>query len=257
MKVVIIGSGNVATVLGNKIAGAGHEIVQVAGRNAEKVSSLACSLKTACTTNLFDINLLADVYLIAVTDAAIEKIASILKLNNQLVLHTAASVSKEILAICSTQYGILYPLQTFTAGFVTSSSIPLLIDGNNQEVKEKVESLALTLSDDVSFVNDEQRLHYHLAAIFVNNFTNHLFAIANEFCTIKGLNFNILEPLLDETILRVKKQSPATVQTGPARRGDEGTISKHQALLKDNLEMLDLYNCLTMSIRRYYEGKNI
>src|SRR5438046_10726423 len=106
MKVIIIGSGNVATILGKKISGSGHEIIQVAGRNVEKVKALSSLFKADYTTNLQDLSALADIYIICVADHAISGVVKELKLNNKLVVHNAAAVSKELLDGSSDNSGV-------------------------------------------------------------------------------------------------------------------------------------------------------
>ena len=234
MKVIIIGSGNVASVLGKKILAAGHEIIQVAGRNVENLASLSSSLKTTYTTNLLEIKKDADIYIISVSDLAIGSVISQLKLKNQILVHTAGSVSKDALATGSANYGILYPLQSLKKEVTIIPGIPVLVDANNVQTQEKLEKFASSWSDMVSFANDDERLKLHLAAVFVNNFTNHLIAIADEFCSLNQLNFKLLLPLIEETILRIKEHPAVLVQTGPARRNDHETMEKHRKLLQQN-----------------------
>lgn len=71
MKVVIIGTGNVATVLGKKIMAAGHTIAQVVGRDFEKSNILASTLQSNPVYNTRYINLTADIYIIAVSDSSV------------------------------------------------------------------------------------------------------------------------------------------------------------------------------------------
>ena len=136
MKVVIIGTGNTASVLGKKIQGAGHEILQVVGRSFEKTNHLASILNCNAAYNPRYINMFADIYIIAVIDAAIPDVARQLRLKNKVVVHTAASVSKDVLSVCSENFGVLYPLQTLIKEATSIPSIPVLIDGNNETTKK-------------------------------------------------------------------------------------------------------------------------
>lgn len=257
MKVVIIGSGNVGTAFAKRISGAGHEIIQIISRNVENARSLASHFNSEYTTNLFEVNRLADIYIICVADFAIYDVAFQLKLNKSLIVHTAASVSKDVLAGCSENYGVLYPLQTFRKEIASVPPIPVFVDASNPETEERLLSFASEWADTVSFATDEERIKLHLAAVFVNNFTNHLFAIAAKFCSDNGLEFNLLKRLIEETILRVEKIDPSAVQTGPAIRKDFGTIRKHQEMLENNPQVLELYNCLTNSIIAFYDRNKL
>jgi len=252
MKVVIIGTGNVATVLGRKIVEAGHEIVQVIGRNQDNLTLIASLLNAAATSNIYGINLLADLYIITVSDSAIQAVVKELKLNDHLVVHTAGAVSKEMLATCSVNYGVLYPLQSLKKEMEIIPEIPFLIDGSNVETLDALQKFALQLSHKVLNANDEQRLKLHIAAVFANNFTNHILAAAYDYCIQEKLEFNILYSLIKETIVRIEKVPPSQAQTGPAVRNDNISIEKHQQILQAHPFILNLYNTLTDSIKAYY-----
>lgn len=257
MKVVIVGSGNVATALGKKIAGSGHEIIQVAARNAENAAALASSFGAAYTANLMEISKEGDFYLVAVSDGAIEAVASNLKLNNQIVVHTAASVSKEVLKHCSHNYGVLYPLQTFRKEISVVPPIPVFLDANNNDTLMRLQCFAAPWAASVAVGTDEQRSKLHLAAVLVNNFINHLLGLSELYCNSNGLDFKDLKPLIEETVERGMKQSPTTVQTGPAVRNDFATIEKHRRMLQDHPDLLNIYNTLTASIESYYNKSKI
>ncbi|HEX8462809.1 MAG TPA: DUF2520 domain-containing protein, partial [Segetibacter sp.] len=241
MKVVIIGSGNVASVLGQRIKAAGNGILQVIGRNQNKAAVLAAHLECSFSTNLLEINTSADLYIIAVSDNAIESIANQIKIKDRLIVHTAAAVSMEALSVASKNYGILYPLQTLKTGISEETKIPIVINGNNAENLDKIKIFSENWVDSVTVATDEERLKIHVAAVFVSNFTNHLFTVAEKYCNEEHLNFNALYPLIEETIRRIEQVSPALVQTGPAVRADTNTIQKHQQLLTAYPKINNLY----------------
>jgi predicted short-subunit dehydrogenase-like oxidoreductase (DUF2520 family) len=253
MKVVIIGSGNVATVIGRKILAGGHQILQVAGRNVEKLKTLSSHLNTAYTANLNEVNLLADIYIISVSDNAIGLITPQLKLNNKVVVHTAAAVSKDVLCVCTDHFGVLYPLQSLRKEMTIIPEIPILIDPSDEQTKQALIDFASTWTDIVLVTSEDERLKLHLAAVFVNNFTNHLFAVSKSFCDANGLNFSILKPIIKETISRLEIMSPFNVQTGPAMRKDLLTIEKHKMVLEGYPDLQTVYDCLTNSILKMYE----
>jgi predicted short-subunit dehydrogenase-like oxidoreductase (DUF2520 family) len=252
MKVVIIGAGNVASVLGRKISQAGHEIVQVVGRNAERVTDLAAELKSKATIVLSEIDSQADIYIISIADQAVKEAASYLNVNNGIVVHTAAGVSKEVLASISENYGVLYPLQTLRKEMSVIPKIPVILDGSNVFTIETLWTFATGWADSVSFADDEERLRLHVAAVVVSNFPNHLFALAEEYCEKNGLKFNRLMPLIEETISRVKYGPVFRLQTGPAVRSDFVTIARHQQVLEMEPGLLKVYNLLTDSIVSFY-----
>ena len=248
MRIVIVGSGNVATVLGGLIKKAGHEILQVISRDAAHAKELADELGCSYTDHDGMVNKDADIYLISVKDSALYELNKFFNVGNKLVLHTAGSISKDVLQSISTNYGVLYPLQSLRKEMNTVSSIPLLIDGNTNEALILIEDFGRSISDNVSKAGDEERLKLHVAAVIVSNFTNHLYALAEDFCKKEQVDFQLLVPLIRETADRVTSNSPAAVQTGPALRNDIFTLDKHLRLLSAYPKLKYLYLKFTESI---------
>lgn len=251
MDIVIIGSGNVAAVLGRKFIAAGHRILQVVSRNASAASALAYEWDIFSTNYMSSINPEAEVYLIAVNDEAIDDVANDLVLTGKIVAHTAASVPKEILKKVTNHYGVFYPLQSLRKDMDKLPDIPVFIDGSDELTKRKLQALAQSIAGkNVIEAGEIDRLKIHVAAVVVSNFTNHLYAMAEEFCRKEGLDFSQLQPLIEETALRIKDISPKEAQTGPAIRHDGETILKHLELLKDHPQLKSIYVLLTESIQQ-------
>jgi predicted short-subunit dehydrogenase-like oxidoreductase (DUF2520 family) len=252
MDIVIIGSGNVATVLGRKFKKAGHRILQVVGRNASAASKLAYELGTESTNYISLIDKKAEVYIIAVPDDVIADIVSELKLpEKKIVAHTAASVSKDILGKVSSHYGVFYPLQSLRKEMTVLPDVPIFFDGNDETTQKTLEQLAHSIAEEkVIRAGDDSRLKLHVAAVIVSNFTNHLYALAEEYCRKEGLDFKQLLPLIEETASRIKDVSPQQAQTGPAIRHDKETLEKHLELLKGYPQLKSIYLLLTESIQQ-------
>ena len=248
MDIVIIGTGNTATVLGRKLKKAGHNIVQVFGRNTSEASDLAYELDTESTNYWNVVNKTADLYIIAVSDIAIEEVFRELQLSDKTVVHTAASVPKDVLKGGAKHYGVLYPLQSLKkdAGYIPE--IPMIIDASDRKTMNMLDVLAHTISDRVVEADDATRVKLHLAAVMVNNFTNHLYALVEKYCKDEDLDFYLLQPLIRETAARLDTISPAKSQTGPAVRGDTTTIEKHLELLRKYPQLKKLYELFTDSI---------
>ena len=257
MKVVIIGTGNVATVVGKLIVSKGHSIVEVVGRNNLTTQLLAQVLDAKPNNDLKTINPNADLYIIAVADNAIKAIAEELRLENKLVVHTAGSVAIGKLKASSNLYGVLWPLQTIRKEVITTPMIPFVIDANTQSAYQLLHAFASTLSNQIKMANDEKRVKMHLAAVVVSNFSNHLFALANDYCKQEALDFSMLLPLMQETIEKIKHHQPHSVQTGPAVRNDTITIAKHEDLLQQHQSLQHLYKELSDSIISYQEKTTI
>ncbi len=252
MRVVMLGSGNTATVLSDIIFKSGHQIVQVVSRNEQNAKSLASLY--AASTALLDAHQFeeADIYILALHDAALDHLEKIPAIKGKFVVHTAGAISINVLKDISSNYGVVYPLQSLSkfAGIVPE--IPFLVDGNTQETLHHVLGFAKTLSDEVIEANDDARLNYHVAAVFVNNFTNHLYALAELFCENERIDFKNLFPLIDETTRRVKTNSPYLTQTGPAIRDDIFTLNRHLQALTSKPDLKYIYLKLTESIIKHH-----
>lgn len=249
MQVVIIGTGNTATVFGRLLSKKGHHVVQVYGRDILKAEILAEELKATPTAVLSTLSKNADLYLIAVADRAVTEIATQLDINDHLVVHTTASLSKHVLKEVSKKYGVVYPLQSLRKEMSLDTPIPLLIDGNTEEVTAELEQIAFGLSSTVIRANDQTRVKMHVAAVFACNFTNYMYLQSASFCEKERIDFSLLQPLIEETATRLREFHPSEVFTGPAIRKDIETINKHLSLLEAYPELHGMYNDLTNRIK--------
>lgn len=248
MKIVIIGSGNVAATLGRKFIKSGHKILQVAGRNAVAASALAAEWDTQFCSTISFINTNADFYLIAVSDNAIAEIASALSLPGKVVAHTAGAVKIDVLKHVTDNYGVFYPLQSLRQE-IDAAHIPIYTEASNDEAALLLNRLALSVNNTPALhASYEHRLRLHVAAVIVNNFINHIFTMAEGFCKKEGIDFKELLPIIQHTVERLRNESPSKLQTGPAARGDAGTLAKHEALLQQHPQLLQLYRQLSESI---------
>ena len=248
MEIVIIGTGNTATVLGRKLKAAGHRIVQVFGRDSTEASELAYELGTESTNYWNVVNREADIYILAVSDIAIGEILEELHLPDKTIVHTAAAVSKNILKNSSSHFGVFYPLQSLKKDVGHLPDIPVIIDAGDEATMKELDTLAHSISDKVVEADDEQRLKLHLAAVFCNNFVNHLYVLAEDYCKNEGIDFDLLIPLIKETASRLEEVSALQSQTGPAIRNDRDTINKHLELLNSYPQLKKMYELFTESI---------
>ncbi len=249
MRIVILGAGNVATVLGRLSRQAGHDILQVVSRTAAHADALARELGCSGSTDFNELDKTAQLVLVALSDAALYDLKDRVHLGDKLVVHTAGSVSREVLKEISGNYGVLYPLQTLRAEKTDyGRNIPLLTDGNSAYAQEQIELFAASISDQVNKADDEQRLKLHLAGVVASNFTNHLYCLAAQYCKEERLDFSMLQPLIEETAIRIRNHHPCDMQTGPAFRKDVVTLDKHLRVLNDYPKLRTTYLRLTDSI---------
>ncbi len=248
MKISIIGAGNVATQLALALRKAGHTIVQICNRSNDAGEELAKTVGATFTADFKSIED-AELYIIAVKDDAIADVASQLKKKGSIIVHTSGTKTADILSFSSDTYGVFYPLQTMTKlSKVDFSNIPILIEGSNVETRKVLSKLAKTLSKNIHEVDEVQRQWVHVAAVFANNFTNHMYTISERLLLDHNLQFDILKPLILQSVQNLGSHSPQELQTGPATRGDSMTIEKHIELLADHKRLQKIYEILTASI---------
>jgi len=253
--VVIIGAGNLATQLALALVEKGVPVAQVFSRKAESAKELAEKINSEFTTDLSLLKKDADLYIIAVKDSAISEILENLNLDeNRLIVHTAGSVPMSILEGFSANYGVFYPLQTFSKNRkVDFSNIPICIEANHPANLLKLEMLGKRLSDSVNQINSAERKALHLAAVFSNNFVNHLYAIGADILHDQKLNFDLLKPLIAETAAKVQKLLPVEAQTGPAKRYDKSIINAQLNMLENRPEYRKIYSFVTESIFQLHQ----
>jgi predicted short-subunit dehydrogenase-like oxidoreductase (DUF2520 family) len=245
ISISIIGSGNVAQHLISAFLKAENlELTQVFSRNPKTLSHLLDSdVIVSDYKQLKEV----DLFLIAVSDDAISVVSSQLPFTNKLVVHTSGSLAIKDLS-SNNKKGVFYPLQTFTKNKeVNFKEIPICLEAQNIEDLFLLKEVAANISDKIFEITSEQRKPLHAAAVFVNNFVNHLYLIGNEICEEHNVPFEILKPLIIETANKIKTLSPEKAQTGPAKRKDTTTINKHLEILTD-INHKEIYKILTKSI---------
>ncbi|HWB25319.1 MAG TPA: Rossmann-like and DUF2520 domain-containing protein [Chitinophagaceae bacterium] len=255
MRIAIIGSGNTASVIGRLLKAAGHLITGIYGKTVEHAQQLAVELNAQKHGYIGDIDQDADLFIIAVKDDAISKLATQLQLPGKVVVHTSGPVPAGVLKNTTEHYGVLYPLQSLRKETRYNPIVPFLIDGSTVFARKTLEDLAKSISPIVNFADDEKRLKLHVAAVVVSNFTNYLYTLAEDFCVHEHLNFHMFTPLIREVAQRATAYSPAGMQTGPAIRKDYQTINKHLEMLKGYPLQHDIYKTISDSITTFYEEK--
>ncbi|MBT8259678.1 MAG: DUF2520 domain-containing protein [Flavobacteriaceae bacterium] len=246
IKVVLIGAGNVACHLYKAFKKADAvEVVQWYNRSTHAIIQYQNETEICDKiNNLKD----ADVYIIAISDDAITNVSRKLPFNDKLVVHTSGSLNIHGLDK-KNRRGVFYPLQTFSKDVeLDFSNVPFCIEVLEKKDLPILKQLAEQIYSPFYKINSEQRQILHLAAVYVNNFTNQLYRIAHEISDIKNINFDILKPLISETANKVQNVSPYLAQTGPALRNDKKTINKHLKLL-DNETHKEIYKLLTKAIQ--------
>lgn len=252
-KITLIGAGNVGHHLALQLKRCGFILNQIYSKTKENALSLANLVQAEAINELHKIQATADIYIIAVKDDAILPVAKALpQLKSKLVVHTSGAVPSTALAPFFDAYGVFYPLQSFSKHkTIDFWQVPLCVFSPQQA------PVLMQLAKDISHytypINDAQRARLHIAAVFMNNFSNFMVGIAEDLCQQEEVPFEILEPLLKQTFEKLKQGSARTVQTGPAARGDKVTLEKHQTLLSKHPAYLEIYQVISKQLPIWLE----
>lgn len=252
MTLTIIGSGNVAWLLAILFKTSGHKINQIYSRNKKTGSALSKITGGKFIDDIQKIDSKSDIYIIAINDDSIAEVVSKLPALNNIVVHTSGTVDLQILKKKFKKAGVVYPLQSITSESVLSDELTFCLEATNNTVLTSLKQLVTSVNCSFVVMNSQKRAKLHLAAVLVNNFTNHLYAQAFSFLKKNRIEFNLLKPLISHTVKRING-NPASFQTGPAVRNDKKTIQQHLMLLKDNKQLADLYKQLTASIYKFHK----
>lgn len=249
-KLSFVGSGNVAFHLAKALTQNDVEVSHIFSRNQISAEEFSLKFDTTIVSDLNDLPESQPI-LICVPDDSIEAILESLK-ENYAVAYTSGSVNISSLPDRK-NLGVFYPLQTFSKGKqLDYQSIPFLIEANNPAFAEELMHMAKLISSNVRLADSVTREKLHLSAVWVNNFTNHIVHQAQELAIKNDVDFNLLMPLLNETVSKLNTESAFKAQTGPARRGDQHTIDNQ--LLKLDTNQKAVYQAITESIIKTYKN---
>lgn len=249
-RIVFIGAGNVAYNLANELYSKGINIIQVYSRTIDAAKELAQQIGADHTNAISNISRDADIYFCCLPDNILQSFLEQWKPSNGLIVHTAGSLSIDILTPFVTSYGVFYPLQTFSKIKRTNfENIPICIETNTTENGNILKSIANRISSQVFEITSDQRKTLHVAAVFSCNFVNHMYAISEILLKEKNIPFEILYPLIKETTDKTMQYSPSSVQTGPAIRNDENILKEHINSLNDQPEFQSIYAKISQSIQ--------
>lgn len=248
----MIGAGNVAWHLAIALHRKGIKIIQICNRTKSKGEALARKTGAHITSDMKDIEEHADLYILAVHDAAIPEVAHHFPFQNKILVHVSGSIPMSVLRESSTRPGVIYPLQVFSSHHIISfRTIPLCIEAGSKEDLNAIKELALTLSDRVYEFNSDQRRLLHLAAVFAGNFSHFMYVIAEEILKDNGIPFDLLQPLIRKIASNANSKDLFHRQTGPAVREDQAILDLHREMIAGNAAYRKIYDVITKSIIQY------
>jgi len=250
-KIILIGAGKLATNLAFTLTKKGFTILQVYNRTRESGTKLAEKISSSYIDDLRELSSKADLYALAVSDSALQEVSDRIRLKNQMIIHFSGTADISVLRESSSNYGVLYPPQTFNLRSAGFQNIPLCIEANNGESEKKLSAFAATLSDKIFTVSSDQRRTIHLSAIFASNFTNFMYSIAEDLLSAKNLPMALLAPIIEKTKTNAMQKNIFSLQTGPAIREDLDMIKTHIDILSGKPEFREIYRILSESIINY------
>ena len=251
MNITLIGAGNLATQLGIAAREAGHAIIQVYSHTLCNATALAEQCGAQAIDSLSKLSDTADIYVVAVKDAVLADVVSeaCRGREEKVFAHTAGSMPIDIFNGQARHYGVLYPMQTFSKQRkVDFSLIPVFTEYNDAKANSLITALANSLSDKVTALSSADRRHLHLAAVFACNFANHCFSLAADVMERHGMTFDMLLPLIDETVEKVHEMHPLRAQPAPAIRYGENVLSRQRSLLDGDDLAQTIYDTMSKSI---------
>jgi len=250
--VSMIGSGNLAWHLAPALDNAGFVVKEVYSHNPQHAEALTERLYQAEVKATLDFSTSDSlVFILAVSDDAIEQIAQEIILPDEAILiHTSGSQPIKLLEFAATSnLGVLYPLQTFSKSQkVDFKNIPLFVETHTDEAEKILMQIAKAIGKDVFKIGSEERKALHVSAVFASNFTNHMLTISKEIMQQNSLDFDWLKPLITETIHKSLYLGPDNAQTGPAKRGDLNVLDAHLEFLSQQASIAEMYKVISQHI---------
>lgn len=250
----IIGTGNTAWFMATRLAAEGFSCMGIYGRNVESAKALADQIGT----NAFDlsngVNDDADICVLAVSDHAIKEVAELLSLKKGVLVHTAGAVNVNTIKNAAAHTGVIWPVYSIVKNNLpTTREVPTVWEASDDVAKNIIATAANAITNIAREADSNQRISLHLTAVLSNNFTNHLFAIAEQICKEKELPFTLLHPIIQQSVNRLATASPATQQTGPAKRHDTATMRHQVEMLQQHPEWQRIYEAISVSIMEMYK----
>lgn len=243
----ILGNGKLARALAQGLSATANAPLFIAARNwsPARQEHFAGYKKLSLDEKLPE----ADILFFCVSDTAIAELGTSYS-GRLLNIHGSGSTSLDIFPQGKVPGAVFWPVHSFTDEPVRWSEIPVVTDAASIAGREMLQDLCRALGVEKQMpLNDQERRELHLAAVFVSNFTNAMYAAAEEILAADTARMQMLLHLLRDTALRYKGKEAALLQTGPARRGDEPTMQRQREALQEHPLLNILYVAVSDYIR--------
>jgi predicted short-subunit dehydrogenase-like oxidoreductase (DUF2520 family) len=182
-----------------------------------------------------------DLVVIAVPDDALDRVvrdvAAVVG-TNATVIHTCGIEGAQILAPCGPRVAAIHPSfpvptaeTSFDGMFFGVTCAP--------EMRAWSDDFVRVLGATPTEIPETDRVTYHAALSMASNFAT---AIAGDAAELLGGEHAALIPLLRATVENIARLGPDAALTGPAARGDAGTIERHLDALPSHLREMYIAN---------------
>jgi predicted short-subunit dehydrogenase-like oxidoreductase (DUF2520 family) len=257
MEVSVIGAGRVGTALAVRLLDGGHRIVAISGR-AGTADRAARYLPGVPIRPAPIAARGVEVVIIGTPDDLIEPTASSLADEGalgegQMAIHLSGATSLGALSApqaAGAEVLSVHPLQTFPDIDAALARIPgsgIAVTALSEAGYVLGERLARDVGGRSFRLADESKPIYHAAAVFASNYLVAITALADELFRDAGMPepAGLFLPLQRATLDNVASMGPAAALTGPAIRGDAGTVAANlEALAKHAPEAVPAYVAL-------------
>ena len=251
MKISIIGNGNLAQNLVKTFQKNTYKLVEMYALDYQKLQEFCVSRKIHALKNIDDLNTDVDFLIISVSDRVLPQLLKQIPKGEYTVLHTSGALPISVFQGTKIKnYGVFYPLYSFLKQeSVSFRTIPIMLEASNLSVFKRIKLLSENISENVLKVESRDRLWYHLSAVLVNNFSNHLWSMTQEILSESHLDFDHLKPILEQTCRRaLDSDNIQVLQTGPAKRNDTNIIASHLSILEKHPDLSELYKKMSQLI---------
>ncbi len=252
MLISFIGSGNLAWHLAPALDNVGYPVREVYSKNPKQAAALVSRLYEAHVNISLDFSASnSTLFIVAVSDDVMEDvIQKLIVPEGAIVVHTSGSRPLSILNDAGTEHtGVFYPLQTFSKAKKTDfKGVPIFVESEDAAVEKVLLKMGKAISKIVNRITSEERKALHISAVFASNFTNHMLTLSHDIANRYGIDFNLLKPLIAETLNKSLEIGPHKAQTGPAVRGDFEILESHMEFLKDSPELAEIYKVISQHI---------
>ena len=257
--IAIVGPGRAGSTLARALQAAGYHVAAIAGRHPDHARELAYEVTARPVATPAAAAALADLTILAVPDDAIAEVARSLAgaegdWSGKRVVHLSGAQDRAVLeplAARGAKTGVFHPLQTFRKAPQATRNLPGTLVGIDADppLRAELERMADDLRAEPFDLAGVNRPVYHAAAVLVANYAITLLAEATALMEEAGVDRKtayrgLTRLLLGSTTNSLAVDDPVEALTGPAARGDAGTIARHLRALGGDPELQQIYRLM-------------